>query len=63
MPATMQCKNGHTFEARIIEDDPTINSFVVEPDICPECDSSDCECIEVTNDFSDLRDEGFDLWA
>lgn len=43
MPAMCRCKNGHTFTSRVLEDDYTINSFVVADDSCPECGTDDFE--------------------
>lgn len=47
MPALCKCENGHTFTARVLDDDPTVNSFVTNADNgCPEC-GAEFEVIEV----------------
>lgn len=53
MPATCKCENGHTWGARVIEDDPEINAIVVEPNVCPECGSQETGIVEVEWDDSD----------
>lgn len=45
--AICKCANGHTWSARILEDDPSTNSMVVEPAGCPECDSDEFEIVDV----------------
>lgn len=47
MAATCQCKHGHTWTARVLEDDYTINSLVVELDQCPECNEPVDEVVSI----------------
>lgn len=56
MTASCKCLEcGHTFSARVLEDDPTINSFVTDPDCCPECGSEeiDVEDVDPDDDYFD----------
>lgn len=51
--ATCQCENGHTWVARVLEDDASTNCMTLadEDNECPECHSQTFEIIEV--DYSD----------
>lgn len=52
MMATCKCKTcGHTWTTPIIEDDPTINSFVLQEDQCPECNGIDYDILDI--DYTD----------
>lgn len=49
--ATMKCEQcGHEFTARVVEDDPTTNSFVTDPDHCPECNHHELIVLDNMND-------------
>jgi hypothetical protein len=54
--ATCQCKNGHTWTTRVLEDDPSTNSTTVEDTVCPECGSDDFEIVE--DAYEDDLDHG-----
>lgn len=56
MAATCKCVNGHTFRSRVVEDDPTTNSFELEDYDCPECGTDDFEVLETYDEFNDIRD-------
>lgn len=47
--ATCKCnKCGHEWTARVLEDDPTTNSFVLkeEDDFCPECQATEFDVMD-----------------
>lgn len=49
MNADCKCTNGHQFFSAVLEDDWTINSFVLADEVCPEC-GVEFEVTEVTTD-------------
>ena len=58
MSAVCKCINGHIWNARIIEDDPTTNCITLDDKdtICPDCGNEEFEIIDEDDDFNDIRE-------
>lgn len=55
MSAICRCINNHTWNARVLEDDPSTNSMTLVDDdnSCPECGADDFEIINEEIDIDD----------
>lgn len=51
MNASCKCSCGHQWSTAVIENDPTINSLVLEDDHCPACGSLDFTVADITTDY------------